>query len=350
MSRLISSGAYGCIYHPPYDCKGKDLKDTSLITKLVENDFSTSNEYHISRLLKDVPGFLSIEKKCIVSSTIVKKHMQCELLKGRDKDKDPSHEKEYVLLYSPYINGVQLIDYLKNDFTVEKLLKSLSVLCNRIETLIDHHIIHHDLHFGNIMYDTDFIVIDFGLAISSDRFFLNKQLNFPYLKKAIFRYTPTWGYFSIDEHLLGHLIHRGMITVDIIKNTIYKYLSNHIIKLVSSEFYNQYIETSINYYKKLVLIPKDVLIKRFLSYWKTWDYFKIALHFIKIYINLKIEFPELLMFLLLMIHPIPTYRPSVLEVNKNLQILIKSYSSKINYVTQFTNDLTKELSMSHIDT
>ena len=50
-----------------------------------------------------------------------------------------------------------------------------------------------------------------------------------------------------------------------------------------------------------------------------------------------------------MIHPIPTYRPSVIEVNKNLQILIKNYSSKINYVTEFTEDLTKELSMPHMD-
>ena len=47
MSRFIESGSYGCIYHPPYDCKGKDLKDTSLITKLVKNNFSSKNEYAV---------------------------------------------------------------------------------------------------------------------------------------------------------------------------------------------------------------------------------------------------------------------------------------------------------------
>jgi hypothetical protein len=88
---------------------------------------------------------------------------------------------------------------------------------------------------------------------------------------------------------------------------------------------------------------KDILIKKFLSWWSTWDYYKISLHLIKIYIKMKIDFPQFYMLLLLMIHPIPKYRPNVVEMNKNIQILLKTFSSKINYINNFDNELSKEL-------
>ena len=63
---------------------------------------------------------------------------------------------------------------------------------------------------------------------------------------------------------------------------------------------------------------------------------------------MKIDFPQLYMLLLLMIHPIPKYRPNVVEMNKNIQILLKNYSSKINYINNFDDDLSKELSSSFL--
>ena len=61
---------------------------------------------------------------------------------------------------------------------------------------------------------------------------------------------------------------------------------------------------------------------------------------------MKIDFPELLMLLLLMIHPIPKYRPNIIEINKNVQTLLMSYSPKISYINNFDNELLKESSAS----
>ena len=58
---------------------------------------------------------------------------------------------------------------------------------------------------------------------------------------------------------------------------------------------------------------------------------------------MKIDFPQLYMLLLLMIHPIPKYRPNVVEINKMIQTLIINYSSKINYIKNFDEDLSKQL-------
>ena len=95
-NRFLASGAYGCIYHPPYDCKGKDLKDTSFVTKLVKNDYTSQTEYDVSNLLKDKDGFLLIEKKCPIASKNIKKTMakDCDLIER----KDPQIESKYLLL------------------------------------------------------------------------------------------------------------------------------------------------------------------------------------------------------------------------------------------------------------
>jgi predicted unusual protein kinase regulating ubiquinone biosynthesis (AarF/ABC1/UbiB family) len=169
-SRFIASGAYGCIYHPPYDCKGNDLKDTSYVTKLVKNDFTSQTEYDVSTLLKDKEGFLLIKKRCSIASTNIKKSMahHCDLI----EKKDPKIQKKYLLLYSKFIQGTELVKYLKKSFTIKKLMRAFCFLCKQIEVLIDNHIIHHDLHFGNIMYDSKnnkLIVIDFGLSIISSK-------------------------------------------------------------------------------------------------------------------------------------------------------------------------------------
>ena len=164
-NRFIASGAYGCIYHPPYDCKGKDLKDTSFVSKLVKNDFTSKTEYDVSTLLKGKEDFLLMQKKCSISSTSIKQSMakDCDLI----EKKDPEIEDKYLLLYSKYINGIELVKYIKKDFTIEKLVKAFCFLCKQIEVLIDCKLIHHDLHFGNVMYNYDthkFVVIDFGLS------------------------------------------------------------------------------------------------------------------------------------------------------------------------------------------
>ena len=83
------------------------------------------------------------------------------------------------------------VKYMKDDFTVNKLMRAFCFLCKQIEILIDCKLIHHDLHFGNIMHDNEhnkLIIIDFGLSIIADNLYINDssvQLNMPYLKKVI---------------------------------------------------------------------------------------------------------------------------------------------------------------------
>ena len=346
-SRFIASGSYGCIYHPSYDCKGNTLNDEVYVAKLVKNDYTSKTEFDVSNLLKNKDGFLLIKKKCSITSTNIKKEMakDCELI----EKKDPKIENKYLLLYSKFIKGKELVKHMKDDFSVNKLMKAFCFLCKQIEILIDCKLIHHDLHFGNIMYDNEkmqLIVIDFGLSIIAGKFYENSALNLPYLKEAIFKYTPTWQYFAVEEHLLSYVVHNGELTENIIHSTINDYLNDHIIQQISPEYWKNYKEESLRYFKKFANKPREILIKYFLSFWNTWDYYKISLHLIKIYMKMKIDFPELLMLLLLMIHPNPKYRPNVIEMNKNIQILLTVYSPKISYINNFDDELADDVSAS----
>jgi len=346
-SRFIASGSYGCIYHPSYDCKGNTINDETYVAKLVKNDFTSKTEYDVSNLLKNKDGFSLIKKKCSITSKNIKKGMakDCELIEKID----PRIENKYLLLYSKFIQGKELVKYMKDKFTVNKLMRAFCFLCKQIEILIDCKLIHHDLHFGNVMYDSKnnkLIVIDFGLSIIVDNFYANNELDIHYLKKAIFRYTPNWHYFALEEHLLSYLIHNGELTEEIIYSTIDEYLNDHIIQQISPEYWKNYKKESFRYFKKFANKPRESLIKYFLSFWNTWDYYKISLHLIKIYIKMKIDYPQLLMLLLLMIHPIPKYRPNVIEMNKNIQTLLMTYSPKISYINNFDDELEDDVSAS----
>jgi hypothetical protein len=142
------------------------------------------------------------------------------------------------------------------------------------------------------MYDykkNNFVVIDFGLCMFVSKFRVDGNLNIPYLNNVIFDYTPTWQYFAIEEHLLSYLVHNGILTEEIIKSTIDEYLKEHMIRIISPEFYINYRIESFKYFKKYANKPKEYVIAKILSWWTTWDYYKIALHYLDMYFDIKMN-------------------------------------------------------------
>ena len=145
---FLSSGVYGCVYHPPYDCQGRPKADKKEVAKIVKSDFTTTTEYNIGQMLKQ-KGFVTIKSKCNIKKTDLEKSRMrpnCKLL-----SKDPKLEKDYLLLYSDYVKSQELSDYLKTHNTIRFIMKAYFLICERIDTLLTFGIIHHDLHFGNIM-------------------------------------------------------------------------------------------------------------------------------------------------------------------------------------------------------
>ena len=90
---FLSSGVYGCVYHPPYDCQGRPKADKKQVTKIVKSDFKTRTEYNIGKILKE-KGFITISSKCdIEKKDLEQSRMRpnCKLL-----NKDPKLKKDYT--------------------------------------------------------------------------------------------------------------------------------------------------------------------------------------------------------------------------------------------------------------
>ena len=70
-SNFLSSGVYGCVYHPPYDCQGVPMSNKKYVTKIVKSDFTTRTEYSIGKILNG-DGFITITKHCDIHKSDLK--------------------------------------------------------------------------------------------------------------------------------------------------------------------------------------------------------------------------------------------------------------------------------------
>jgi hypothetical protein len=101
----------------------------------------------------------------------------------------------------------------------------------------------------------------------------------------------------------------------------------------------------MDYFMKYDGVPRDEAVMDLLKTSKTWDLYKIALHYIEIYHTTRLNIPEFLSVLMIMIHPIPEYRPSQLEMKQFNQILMQhnQFENKKTEVG-FTKKLMKSIS------
>jgi serine/threonine protein kinase len=337
-NRFLASGAYGCVYYPGYDCNGKEINNKEYITKLVLNNFSTITEYSASEIIKKIPDysrhFIIINKHCPIKNTRLKLMMKgCKIF-------EKEHETKYVLLYSKYVKAIQLCDYILDYRRVNKFMRVYFLLTEKLNVLTQHRIVHNDLHFGNILFSletTNLYIIDFGLAIIVDRFYVKGRLDLNYLKNCIFKFSPDWVWWSLDYHFLCYLLHNGSLNMDIILDTIDEYLSHKLFFIFDKEYVSYYKKESESFFAKLADMTREECVIYLLGFWKTWDYYKIGLHFLDfIKDELHYEVPELNKKLYLFIHPNPEKRPSLLQhriINK--EILSKyDITSKKDYETK----------------
>ena len=56
MSKLLSQGGFGCVYHPGIKCDGKKDKK-KYVSKLQINDYTAFNEVEIGEIIKTIPNY-----------------------------------------------------------------------------------------------------------------------------------------------------------------------------------------------------------------------------------------------------------------------------------------------------
>ena len=60
MSKLLSQGAYGCVYYPGIDCNGNEDKKRKYVTKLQKKGYNSDNEINIGLIVRQLKNFFYI--------------------------------------------------------------------------------------------------------------------------------------------------------------------------------------------------------------------------------------------------------------------------------------------------
>lgn len=325
-NHFLAAGVYGCVYYPGYTCKGNPMKKKKWVSKLTYQNEKTRAEIEIGRILKKVPHysdhFIVVENSCLIPyKSLTEMKEGCELIK-----KDHS----YSLLYSQFVSSMEFYEYLQKNTRFIRVIRAFFQLCNSIEILLDQHIVHHDLHFSNILYskeNSDLLIIDFGLSMNSDLF--DKK---EYLKEIFSRYMPEWNWYALEIHFLTYLIHNGPLNEKVIYHTVNTYLEKHVVYNSFPAVRAQFKKEAEDYFLSMIYWTREECIEHLLTFWNTWDYYEVALRFLYLYAKnkVKVNYPAYLDHLLSMIHANPEKRPNVLQNRISQKKVIESFDLSIS--------------------
>jgi serine/threonine protein kinase len=216
--KLINNGAFGCIFKPSLPCKG-DTSSDKYITKIQKNERSIANELRISGKVRNISGyarfFAPVLKDCNVrfGREDVKDLKKCEVFEGDSIQKIES--SSYVSMKTRFVGNKDLKSFLfsilstkspnKNKLFLKELWKTHTHLLKGIQKLFANNIIHFDLKYNNIIFDTTKkypIIIDFGQSWAVNELKTEQQLS------TAFFVFDEYDYWCIDILICNYIFQK----------------------------------------------------------------------------------------------------------------------------------------------
>ena len=170
MSKLLSQGGFGCVYHPGISCDGKAQKDRNIVTKLQRMDFNAQNEIDIGDRIKDIPNYqlfyIPVIGHCPIKLSLIDNSTlkQCEVVSS-------NKNVEYILMDMNFVENYPFYEFLtdisKNKSIILNILDTYSFLCNSIKVLVAQGVVQFDFKSENILYSRKTqnpLIIDFGIS------------------------------------------------------------------------------------------------------------------------------------------------------------------------------------------
>jgi len=313
-NHFLAAGVYGCVYYPGYTCQGTNMKkNKKWVSKLTDRTDKSDSEVEIGKRLKKFPGsedhFILVQRDCTIHYKSLDQMKQgCEIVKKN---------KSYILLYSQFLPSMEFYKYLQINTLIIRMFRCYYQLYEKISILIKNKIVHHDLHFSNILYATEtgkLYIIDFGLSMMVDRFHEER-----YLSSVFSRYLPEWAWYTIEIHLVSFMIEYGSLSEKAVHQTIDRYLEKHSVFVLLPELRMQFKRDAQDYFLPLVDWNTKECIDHLLSFWNTWDYYELSLRFLHVYMENKMNYPEFYKNLANLIQANPEKRPQVLPIYNTIQ-------------------------------
>lgn len=358
MSKLISQGGFGCVYHPGIKCDGTTDKK-KFVSKLQINDYTAYNEIEIGKLIKSIPNFessfLPIIEYCKVDVSEIDQHLieKCNTL---------HNNTDLVLMKMNYVQNKSFYHFIdtnkSNIFSL--LIDKYLYLLNSLEILNKHKIVHFDLKDENILLNSknlNPIIIDYGISLNMNKFKIENVEDYFYV------HAPEYYIWSFDIHIINFLSRKVddddfKIKKEHIIRIAEEYTSNHkILSLFSEKFIYFYKEQCVQFGFQFVNKSKTEVIKLLTNekYYSTWDNFSLSCLILKSFkyifdnkfINIHL-FKEIVQLIIINIHPDPKKRYSVYKTKEKLNLIINNTQDSIENLFTFTNQISIKKDKIHV--
>lgn len=297
--QLIDEGGYGCVFYPGINCSGK--KETPrFITKIQKVNDTVKNELRISEKIRRIKGytkyFAPIIKACPVKLTKSKLNEVRKCDKLADIPKKEIESPLYISSKVRYVGKRNIGHYIREHITkhpsLDKVLSTHTYLLKSLDKLNQNGIIHFDIKYDNILYDSSHqipIIIDFGLSI------YKPSLSPANYEKEFFVFM-TYSYWCIDILICNYIFqivqYERAKTTHITDVDLERMYENFIsgmngsrmehnslfsIALFSESVYVEFKEKYTTYFRNYVGKTWFELYEHLIRHSDTWDNYSLSM-------------------------------------------------------------------------
>lgn len=275
MSKLLSQGGFGCVFYPGIKCNGKPNPSKKIVTKIQVNNFNAKNESNIGEIIETIPNykvyFLPVVSSCSIDVRKIDKSVisKCEII---------SKPSDYIAMDIDYISTVDFTKVLRKVSSKRLLIllyQTYSYLLDGLKLLHEKDIVHYDLKLDNLLFvksTNQPRIIDFGISIDMNEVIPENW------KKHFYVYAPEYYVWCIEINMINYLIHenRGQLTEREMKIVVDLTAHNNPILKVYPDKQEEYKRQSYEFYRQFVGMESSDIIKKLLTFNKTWDNYSLS--------------------------------------------------------------------------
>jgi serine/threonine protein kinase len=292
MSKLISQGAYGCVYKPGIKADGTK-ESSKYVSKIQLNKDRTENEPIIGKIIIEkinnheryfAPA-LSVHR---TTPSVIKssERSKCKIL-------DEKKKQDFVSVKIKYVGKDTLHDHMKNhketnNFSfLQHMLDTHIYLACAVEELSKQKIVHHDIKANNVMYNDQQklpILIDFGVSFQLSELFSEEVMRTVFFTS--YEKYPPWCFEVI---CIGSIVketgwEKRKVKGKKLESHLSTYLENNPIISIQKNIadckkkWKTYINTLDNMCGKKA-------VNELLEKWNTWDMYSVNVMYLMFVYN-----------------------------------------------------------------
>ena len=347
MSKLVSQGGFGCVYHPGIKCDGSQDNKKKYVSKLQINDYTAYNEVNIGKIITKIPNynmfFLPILSYCSVNVATLDNNLvsKCNTLHGQD---------DLVLMKMKYLKNESFYDFIegKNKHVIfSQLIDKYKYLLSSIQMLNNNDIVHYDLKDENILTNKKNklpVIIDFGISLNMNNFTAGAVDDYFYV------YAPEYYIWCFDIQLICFLTKKIEDDNELFKKSSLETIAhdytyeNKILAFFSEDFKKVYKQNCIDFGNNYVNKTKKEILKSLITKknYSTWDNHSLSCLMLKSIFYLLDRkmislnfFKKIIQLAVVNMHPNPYKRYTIEKTKEKLNIILKNIEE--TYVDIFTN-------------